>query len=305
MITGANGNLGKRLIASLLHVQDAEGSTHTEVVAVVRSQRAADSIHQLEIAETAKARLHVEILDYEDVAALNAVAANCDRAVHLVGILKETRQASYNAAHEASTTALLKSLEGTPVKHLTYLSIVGSAPDAKNACLASKGAAEQLIVQGPLAGCVLRVPMVLGEGDYASFALAKRARASLSFTFRAASIEQPIYAGDVVAAIVAAGSQALDGVIDLGGPETLSRRALTARAATVLGTSGRVISLPRALGMAMAGLMQTLMANPPMTQAMLGVLDHDDSVDPAEALAQLGLAELTPLDEMLGKVLKS
>ena len=57
--------------------------------------------------------------------------------------------------------------------------------------------------------------------------------------------------------------------------------------------------------MAMAGLMQTLMANPPMTQAMLGVLDHDDSVDPAEALAQLGLAELTPLDEMLGKVLKS
>ena len=35
-----------------------------------------------------------------------------------------------------------------------------------------------------------------------------------------------------------------------------------------------------------------------MTTAMLGVLEHDDQVDPAPACARLGI-ELTPLDETL------
>ena len=40
------------------------------------------------------------------------------------------------------------------------------------------------------------------------------------------------------------------------------------------------------------------MADPPVTRAMLGVLNHDDDVDPAEPCRRLGL-ELTPLDETL------
>ena len=36
----------------------------------------------------------------------------------------------------------------------------------------------------------------------------------------------------------------------------------------------------------------------PVTRAMLGVLDHDDRIDPQPACAELGLT-LTPLDETL------
>ncbi len=300
MITGANGNLGKRLTGVLLADPD------TRVSAVVRSERAASAIKEIELSADAAARLQVHIVDYHNVDALREVAQGCDKAVHLVGILKETRAASYQDAHEDSCGALVTALDGTPVSHLTYMSIVGSTPTEENACLASKGRAEALCLAGGVPCCVLRVPMVLGEGDYASFALSKRARSRRSFTFRAQSLEQPIYAGDVVQAIIAAGDAGVQGTLDLGGPEVLTRRALTERAAAVLEQPAPlVISLPVGLGIGMAFAMEKLSANPPVTTAMLGVLDHDDDIDPTAAQTALGIDALTPLDDMLRAVLAS
>jgi NADH dehydrogenase len=297
LITGANGNLGKRLIETLLHDR---GDT---VVAVVRSERAEQALKAMRLDEMARERLQVQVLSYTDVDALRAAATDCNKAVHLVGILKETRQAKYEDAHEASTAALLQALAGTSVEHLVYMSIVGSSAGSGNACLASKGAAEDLCRGHPLPACILRVPMVLGEGDYASYALRSRASKRLSFTFRAASLEQPIYAGDVVRAIIAAAMQNLEASVDLGGPEVLSRRDLTERAAAVLHTHGQVASLPIWLGRAFAGVLQSVLGNPPMTATMLDVLDHDDAIDPENGVAQLGMDPLTPLDDTLRAVL--
>ena len=78
--------------------------------------------------------------------------------------------------------------------------------------------------------------MVLGEGDYASLALYRRASGPLSFTIRAGSFEQPVYAGDVVDAILALlnVSDAPE-LIELAGPERVTRRELIRRAGVVLG----------------------------------------------------------------------
>lgn len=298
LITGANGNLGKRLVETLLQ------NPGDAVVAVVRSERAEQTLKSMRLDAVARERLQVRVLSYTDVDALRAAASGCNKAVHLVGILKETRQATYADAHEASTAALLQALAGSSVEHLVYMSIVGSSADAGNTCLASKGAAEDLCRAHALPTCVLRVPMVLGEGDYASYALRSRASKRLSFTFRAASLEQPIYAGDVVRAIVAAAMRNLEASVDLGGPEVLSRRDLTERAAAVLHTHGQVVSLPMWLGRAFAGLLQSVLGNPPMTVAMLDVLDHDDVIDPENGVALLGMDPLTPLDDMLRSVLR-
>jgi NADH dehydrogenase len=115
-----------------------------------------------------------------------------------------------------------------------------------------------------------------------------------------ASLEQPIYAGDVALAIVRAlEAPGLDDLaLDLAGPESLSHRALVERAADLFARRPRVVPLPRALAFAGAWLAERLLAEPPVTRAMLGVLDHDDRVDPAEACRRLGIA-LTPLDEIL------
>ena len=148
-----------------------------------------------------------------------------------MGILKQSQQATYLQAHEQSTQALLEALAPTNVGHLTYLSIVGSSADASNLCLASKGRAEELCVQNQLPTCILRVPMVLGEGDYASFALKSRALQRISFNFRgwqhrAADLRWRCCEGY----FHSSDFQQVEGALDLAGAEKVTRRELTSLA---------------------------------------------------------------------------
>jgi NADH dehydrogenase len=112
--------------------------------------------------------------------------------------------------------------------------------------------------------------------------------------------EQPIDGDDVVCAILAALGRAdtRSIALDLAGPESLSRRELLDRTARLWGSRPIAIPLPYALEHAMAFAAEKLLANPPLTRAMLGVLDHDDEIDPKPACDELGI-RLTPLGETL------
>ena len=289
MVTGANGNLGRKLVRELVEAGE-------EVVAVVRSDHAADTVRKAVPDGTA---IDVQIIDYTDVSALRAASQGVSSVVHLVGIIKEGGGATYYDAHEASVTALVEALSDRAEVHVTYLSIVGSRPDSENACLASKGEAEGILARANNPSCILRVPMVLGEDDYVSLGLRKRVLSGKASGFRMASLEQPIYSGDVTRAIVQAASLRVDESLDLGGPEILTRAELSVRAGQVFGRAVKIQSIPIGLGRLLASVLNTLLSNPPITPAMLEILDHDDRIDNAKALGALQISELTPLDDML------
>ena len=292
VITGANGHLGRRMLSVL--------SGRGELRAVVRSERAAAQIRALGLIQAPE----ICVASYLDPAAMARALAGATHVIHLVGILKETNNSTYIDAHENACRALCEAAADTDIERIIYLSIHGSHPESVNPCLASKGAAEHMLIQAATPALVLRVPMVLGEGDHASAALGRRARKSWNVLLRGASYEQPIYADDVTHAIVV-GMRAggLDNaVLDLAGPTSLSRADLTRRAAATLGRDTRVVSLPLALGTALAFLLERVSSNPPVTRAMLKVLDHDDRIDPEPARRKLGI-ELTALDVTLARCL--
>lgn len=291
MITGANGHLGIKLMRAL-----NEKRAEDHIIAVVRSERAVQTIRG------AGVEADIRIIDYADAQALSEAGRGCGAVVHLVGIIKESRANTFEAAHELPAKALVAA--NLDAERIVSLSIIGSDVASANTCLASRGRADDIFLAGDTPAIVLRVPMVLGPDDYASMALSRNGQKSVCFSFRAASLEQPIYSDDVVSAIVAAleipaGHQ----VIELAGPESLSRRDLIQRAGRVFNNVPTVISLPIFLGYLLASIFELVSTNPPVTRAMLGVLDHDDAVDPAPALKMLGMS-LTPLDTMLDQVLK-
>ncbi len=293
VITGANGNLGQRLIRDLLRGGGAAG-----VRAVVRREAAATLL------TAAHPGLDVRIVDYLDRKAMADALEGRASVVHLVGIIKESGASRYQIAHELTSEALANAALAAGVQRIVSLSIVGSTPDSSNACLRSKGSADAMLLASPIPATIVRVPMVLGEGDYASHALRRRATNRFNVLFRAGSLEQPIYAGDVVTAIrkLCDAERFENRALELAGPEVLTRRELTHRAAACLGRTTTVLSLPIGVGMAIAGLLERL-PNPPVTRAMLGVLDHDDQVDAHTAASALGL-ELTPLQDMLVRCVK-
>ncbi len=290
MITGANGHLGRKLMKALL------ATGEHEVVAVVRSDRAAATIRGDGI------EVDIRTVDYTDATGLSAAAAGCDAVIHLVGIIKESRANTFAMAHEAPCQALVDAK--LDVQKIICLGVLGTGPGSSNACFQSRQRAEEILLNGDVPAAIIRVPMVLGEGDYASMSLAAKSRTGMCFSFRAASLEQPIDSNDVVSALLAAlALPTEDVVIDLAGPTSLSRKALISRAASLQGKSGpTVISLPIGLGKLMAGIFEAVSGNPPVTRAMLGVLDHDDDVDAGAAASKLGIT-LTPLDDTLNRVL--
>jgi uncharacterized protein YbjT (DUF2867 family) len=287
-ITGANGHLGLKLIDRLQEAGDA-------VRALVRSERAAESVRGR------FPQLDVRIVDYADSEGLRNASEGCDALIHLVGIIKESKANTFEQAHEAPCRALTEA--SLAVKHVIYLGIVGTHSGSTNACLQSRARAEALLRKSDVPVSILRVPMVLGPDDYASMSLARNGQKSLVFGFRTASLEQPIYSGDVVSAIFAATRlDAVNRTLDLAGPESLSRAQLIKRAGQCFDNEPGVVSVPVSLGYAMAFLFELVSSSPPVTRAMLGVLDHDDNIDNGPALRELGI-ELTPLDETLQAVL--
>jgi NADH dehydrogenase len=207
----------------------------------------------------------------------------------------------YTDAHETSVTALTRAAEKIGIRRLVYLSILGARPDSGNACLASKGRAEEIVLTRSSGAMVMRLPMVLGAGDHATAALRSRATAPFVPLVRGgATLEQPIDARDVIAAILLALSQGTlaNTVLDLAGPESLSHRELVLRAAALHGRTPRIVPVPLGLVRAFAAVAERVLANPPLTRAMLEVLEQDDRIDPAPACAQLGLT-LTPLSDTL------
>ena len=311
LVTGANGHLGTRLVNRL--------SATRQVIAAVRSPGAAQHLTEYLTGQGGNLdRVQIEVISYTDVAALNTLIADCSAIVHLVGIIKESPTGSYFDAHEATTQALLDALavgssnrDPDQTVSLCYLSIVGAHPTSSNACLASKGRAEQMLLDSGYSTAVLQLPMVLGEGDYAAQAINQQAAKGLNFVFAKNARDQPIYAGDVLSAIIAllpttaepaaSSDSAANARIVLAGPESVTKAQLITRAAAFSGRSSVVIGLPLFFAQAFTQLISRVSSNPPITPAMLEILHHDDNFDVAGTCDQLGLT-LTGLDEMLAKV---
>jgi uncharacterized protein YbjT (DUF2867 family) len=292
LITGANGQLGRRLIERV-----ARAEPPLPVRAVVRSQRSAAMLTAL----PAPIQPEIAILDYRDADLLAAAARGCQRAVHLVGIIKESSTSRYRDAHEESARAVANAAAAAGLQRIVYLSILGADPDSPNACLASKGRAERILLDAGTPALILRVPMVLGPGDPSARIVRREALARvLPLIAGGSSLTQPIYAADVVEAIVSGLNRSeLDNVsLDLAGPESLPQREFIERAARLYGRRPRIVPIPMGLLNYMACLAERCFADPPITRSALEVIHADDCVDPEPARRRLGI-ELTPLDEML------
>jgi uncharacterized protein YbjT (DUF2867 family) len=195
LVTGANGQLGRALIERLTRCEPAFA-----VRAVVRSEVAAAALGDL----TTQPQLEIVELDLHDAAKLADAARGCHCAVHLVGILKESASRRYHEAHEQSAQAIARAAATAGLHRIVYLSIVGSHPASPNACLASKGRAEQILLEAETPVLILRLPMVIGIGDATARILRREALARvLPLAAGGRSKTQPIYAGDVIDAIVA------------------------------------------------------------------------------------------------------
>ena len=153
--------------------------------------------------------------------------------VNSVGILAGSGRQTFKGLHAEGARAVARAAREAGVKRLVHISAIGADPASKSSYARTKGEGERAVLEEFPDAIILRPSIVFGPEDefFNRFAGLARISPFLPLIGGGRTKFQPVYVGDVAAAVAAA----LDGagepgkVYELGGPEVLSFRELLDR----------------------------------------------------------------------------
>jgi NADH dehydrogenase len=221
--------------------------------------------------------------------------------VNLVGILAKTGAQTFDAVHVAGARAIAEAAREAGAAALVHVSALGADAKAKANYARSKAAGEAAVLQGFPGAVVLRPSLVFGPEDqlFNRFAAMARFSPFLPLIGGGRTKFQPVYAGDVGAAIAAgcAGRARPGTIYEVGGPEVISFRQLLDRTLAWSGRRRLYLRLPFTLAKLGALLTLPLPAGlRPLTVDQVRLLQRDNVVSAAAAadgrvLAGLGITQ--------------
>lgn len=189
--------------------------------------------------------------DVHDGASITGHLAACDAVINLVGILNEKKDdgTGFRQVHTELTHTIIKACIDTGVRRYLHMSALNADPFGPSYYLRTKGEAENAAMAAHDEGLpttVFRPSVIFGPNDDFFNRFARLLRISLPvFPLACArAIFQPVYVGDVSAAIIRTLSdRSTFGVrYDLGGPEVKSLLEIVRYVARL--TDSRTIVVP-------------------------------------------------------------
>lgn len=203
VVTGANGQVGRRLLVELVR----RGIMPTALVREPFSVEGCRSIPNWLAVDAARDAIR-----------------GAETVVHLAGTLNPSDH-DYMKANVLPADRLIQALEGGRTRLVVFLSYLGAAETAANPYLQTKARAEQLIRDTRIPLTVFRCAHIIGPpeapGPTAS-AMIAGPKGSVTVLGSGRQRVAPVYVDDVVAAIRAALESGESGSFDLQGPEEMA-----------------------------------------------------------------------------------
>jgi NADH dehydrogenase len=231
-----------------------------------------------------------------DLGQLQGALAGCDAAIHLVGIISEIGDQTFERMHVEATRNVVEALHRAGVRRLVHMSALGARPDAPARYHRSKAAAEALVRSSGLDWTIFRPSLVYGPGDAFVNLFDRISRWSpiVPVMGPGTNLLQPVAVEIVAEAFATAlkSTSSIGQTIDLCGPERLSFRAVLRRILAARSRSRWVVSVPWPVARLQARIMEwafpTLLRRAsPLNRDQLLMLHEDNVGDPAPALQLL------------------
>lgn len=234
---------------------------------------------------------------------LAPVLAGATASVNLVGLLFESGAQTFNAVHKSATATWAQAARAAGVARLVQVSAIGADPKAVSRYAASKGEGEAAARAVFPDAVILRPSIVFGEEDDFFNRFAKMAALSpaLPLIGGGATRFQPVYAGDVGEAVVAAlRASTAAGVYELGGPSVLTFKALMEQLLAEIRLKRLLAPIPFPVAEALGSVAQlsALVGLPPVLTRDQVELLKVDNVAAGPGLAELGI-RATALEAVL------
>lgn len=217
--------------------------------------------------------------------------------VNCVGILAPTGRQTFEALHVEGARAVAKAAKAAGAEHLVHVSAIGASPNSPGRYGRTKAAGEAAVLAEFPDAIILRPSIVFGPEDtfFNRFASMAAQGPFLPLIGGGRTRFQPVYVGDVAAAIVAGaeGKAKPGAVYELGGPEVQTFRQLIERTQEYAGRDRGTISLPFWLA-GLVGALSSLLPSGlrPITADQVRMLKSDSVVSDAAQKERRTLAGL-------------
>jgi NADH dehydrogenase len=228
-------------------------------------------------------QIHSVQANLRDAGSVAAAVRGASIVINLVGILFERGRQRFEAVQAigAETVATAAASHGAQVIHV---SAIGADEHSPAHYARSKADGERRVLAVTPTATIFRPSVLFGTDDdfFNKFASLARFMPCLPLVGGGHTKFQPIFAGDVAAAIAkAALGEAKPGTIyELGGPEVFSFRELMEYVLAATERRRLLVPLPFGLARMQAGLMQFL-PKPPLTPDQVELLRADNVVSEA------------------------
>jgi NADH dehydrogenase len=225
--------------------------------------------------------------------------AGARAVVNLVGVLAPSGAQSFEAVHVDGARAIARAAREAGAEHLVHVSAIGADPASPGRYGRTKAAGEAAVLAEFPGAVILRPSVIFGPEDefFNRFAAMATQAPMLPLVGGGRTRFQPVYVGDVAAAIRAAvEGRAKPGTIyELGGPEVLTFRKILERVREYTGRDRGLMPLPFAVA-SLLGMATSLLPSGmrPITVDQVRMLKSDNVVSAAaekegRTLAGLGI----------------
>jgi len=204
---------------------------------------------------------------YDSPAQLKQALEDCGALINLIGIIKETKEISFDFAHHLIPMSLVKACQDAGVKRFLQMSALGVGRNIDTEYMETKRLGENIVTSSGLDFTIFRPSLVYGPGDHLTTMLAKAIRLAPFFPVIGDGQYkfQPVSVFNVADGFVKAieKPEAFSKIYEIGGPDVFTFNQLLDTIAQAMGKHhARKIHFPAGLIMLKARLFGRLMPGP-------------------------------------------
>ena len=277
LVTGGTGFVGREVVRQL------RAQWH-QVRLLVRDLNA-PSVERIPL----RTKIELHQGSVLDPLPLTPAMKGVDAVIHLVGIISEIGDQTFENVHTRGTENIVRAALITGVRRVIHMSALGTRPNAVSRYHQTKWAAEQAISQSTLAWTIFRPSLIYGPEDQFVNRFAEMTKSSpvLPVMGDGTSLFQPIAVQDVANCFVSALSKprTIRETFDLCGPDRLIFPEILRAILIATGRKKRIVRVPLKLARLMARFLEFyypkfLKKAPPLNRDQLQMLQENNVGDP-------------------------
>jgi uncharacterized protein YbjT (DUF2867 family) len=279
LVTGASGMVGSVLVQKLLE------ENKTVRVFCRHPDKSKDPNFPQNVD-----KIHGSILEPK---ALDRAMDGVESVIHLVGILFESKDQTFERVHSEGTKLIIEAALRSGVNRIIYLSALGTRPNASSRYHQTKWRAEEHLHQSQMDFTIFRPSVIFGPFDDFTNQFARIARLSpvLPLFGDGQAKMQPVGVEDVVNCLLFAleNPDTIGKTYELGGAEVMSFQEIINEILLATDMKRLTVPIPFALLNMNAWMLEKIVPHPPFTVDQLLMAKEDNICKPPTPWEYFGI----------------